>query len=70
MNRGVSVWNYVRVGKKGRCCKLSIGNNGSQALLMIVKGREEHHPEGNFYLHRTKAAERYVRRLGRIREEL
>jgi len=47
MNRRVSVWKYVRVGKKWRYCKPSVGKNGKiKPDWVIVKGREEHHPEG------------------------
>jgi hypothetical protein len=41
MNRRVSVWKYVRVGKKWRYCKPSIGKNGKiKPDLVIVKGRD------------------------------
>jgi hypothetical protein len=53
MNRRVSVWKYVRIGKKWRYCKPAIGKNGKiKPDWVIVRGKEERHPEGNFYLHR------------------
>lgn len=49
MNRRVSVWKYVRIGKKWRYCKPAVGKNGKiKSDWVIVKGKEEHHPEGNF----------------------
>jgi hypothetical protein len=50
MNRRVSVWKYVRIGKKWRYCKPAVEKNGKiKSAWVIVKGKEEHHPEGNFY---------------------
>jgi len=49
----VSSWKHVRIGKKWRYCKPAVGKNGKiKSHWVIVKGNEEHHPEGNFYLHR------------------
>ena len=65
MNRRVSVWKYVRVGKKWRYCKPSIGKNGKiKPDWVIVKGREEHHPEGNFYLHRYEGDREIWKKIG------
>jgi hypothetical protein len=54
MNRRVSVWKYVRVGKKWRYCKRAIGKNGKiKPDLVIVKGREgiaEHYIGGTILL--------------------
>jgi hypothetical protein len=52
MNRRVSVWKYVRL-KNGRWryCKPALAKNGMiRPDWVIVKGKPEHHPEGNFYL--------------------
>src|ERR1700747_1127687 len=65
MNRRVSVWNYVRIGKKWRYCKPSIGKNGKiKPDWVIVRGKEEHHPEGNFYLHRYDGNKEIWKRIG------
>ena len=42
MNRRVSVWNYVRIGKKWRYCKPDVEKNGKiKSHWVIVKGKEE-----------------------------
>lgn len=65
MNRRVSVWKYVRVGKRWRYCKPSIGKNGKiKTDWVIVKGKEEHHPEGNFYLHRYEGDREIWKKIG------
>jgi integrase len=65
MNRRVSVWKYVRIGKKWRYCKPAVGKNGKiKPDWVIVRGREEHHPEGNFYLHRYEGDKEIWKRIG------
>jgi hypothetical protein len=65
MNRRVSVWKYVRVGKKWRYCKPAVGKNGKiKPDWVIVRGEEEHHPEGNFYLHRYEGDKEIWKRIG------
>jgi len=40
MNRRVSVWKYVRIGKKWRYCKPAVGKNGKiKPDRVIVQGR-------------------------------
>ena len=65
MNRRVSVWKYVRIGKKWRYCKPAIGKNGKiKSDWVIVCRKEEHHPEGNFYLHRYEGDKEIWKRIG------
>ena len=65
MNRRVSVWKYVRIGKKWRYCKAAVGKNGKiKPDWVIVRGKEEHHPEGNFYLHRYGGDKEIWKRIG------
>jgi hypothetical protein len=65
MNRRVSVWKYVRIGKKWRYCKPAVGKNGKiKPDSVIVRGKEERHPEGNFYLHRYDGNKEIGRGLG------
>ena len=65
MNRRVSVWKYVRIGKKWRYCKPTVGKNGKiKSDWVIVKGKEEHHPEGNFYLHRYEGDREIWKKIG------
>ena len=60
MNRRVSVWNYVRIGKQWCYCKPDVGKNGKiKSHWVIVKGKEEHHPEGNFYLHHYETTTKF-----------
>jgi integrase/recombinase XerD len=70
MNRRVSVWKYVRVGKKWRYCKPAVGRNGKiKPDWVIVRGKEEHHPEGNFYLHRYEGTREIWKRIGPSAQE-
>ena len=65
MNRRVSVWKYVRIGKKWRYCKPAVGKNGKiKPDWVIVRGKEERHPEGNFYLHRYDGDKEIWKRIG------
>jgi hypothetical protein len=65
MNRRVSVWKYVRIGKKWRYCKPAVGKNGKlKPDWVIVRGKEEHHLEGNFYLHRYDGGKEIWKRIG------
>jgi integrase len=65
MNRRVSVWKYVRVGKKWRYCKPAVGKNGKiKPEWVMVKGKEERHPEGNFYLHRYEGDREIWKKIG------
>jgi integrase/recombinase XerD len=65
MNRRVSVWKYVRIGKKWRYCKPAVGKNGKiRPDWVIVQGKEEHHPEGNFYLHRYEGNKEIWKKIG------
>jgi len=65
MNRRVSVWKYVRIGKNWRYCKPAVGKNGKiKSDWVIVKGKEEHHPEGNFYLHRYEGDKEIWKKIG------
>jgi len=65
MNRRVSVWKYVRIGKKWRYCKPAVGKNGKiKPDWVIVRGKEEHHPEGNFYLQRNDGNKEIWKRIG------
>jgi integrase len=66
MNRRVSVWKYVRL-KNGRWryCKPALAKNGMiRPDWVIVKGKPEHHPEGNFYLHRYDGDREIWKRVG------
>jgi integrase len=66
MNRRVSVWKYVRL-KNGRWryCKPALAKNGKiRPDWVIVKGKAEHHPEGNFYLHRYDGDREIWKRVG------
>jgi len=66
MNRRVSVWKYVRL-KNGRWryCKPALSKNGKiRPDWVIVKGKAEHHPEGNFYLHRYDGGREIWKRVG------
>ena len=66
MNRRVSVWKYVRL-KNGRWryCKPALAKNGKiRPDWVIVKGKAEHHPEGNFYLHRYDGGREIWKRVG------
>jgi len=66
MNRRVSVWKYVRL-KDGRWryCKPALAKNGKiRPDWVIVKGKAEHHPEGNFYLHRYDGEREIWKRVG------
>jgi integrase len=66
MNRRVSVWKYVRL-KNGRWryCKPAPAKNGKiRPDWVIVKGKPEHHPEGNFYLHRYDGDREIWKRVG------
>ncbi len=66
MNRRVSVWKYVRL-KNGRWryCKPALAKNGTiRPDWVIVKGKPEHHPEGNFYLHRYDGDREIRKRVG------
>jgi len=70
MNRRVSVWKYVRIGKKWRYCKPAIGKNGKiKPDWVVLKGREEHHPEGNFYLHRYEGDREIWKKIGPSAQE-
>ena len=65
MNRRVSVWKYARIGKKWRYCKPAVGKNGKiKSDWVIVKGKEEHHSEGNFYLHRYEGDKEIWKKIG------
>lgn len=71
MNRRVSVWKYVRL-KTGRWryCKPATGKNGKiKPDWVIVKGKEEHHPEGNFYVHRYDNGREIWRKVGQSAQE-
>lgn len=71
MNRRVSVWKYVRL-KNGRWryCKPAIGKNGKiRPDWVLVKGKAEHHPEGNFYLHRYDNGREIWRKIGESAQE-
>jgi len=68
MNRRVSVWKYVRL-KTGcwRYCKPAVGKNGKiKSDWVIVKGKEEYHPEGNFYLHKYDGNREIWKKIGPI----
>ena len=41
----------------------------NRAQLVIVKGREEHHPEGNFYLHRYEGNREIWKKIGPSAQE-
>jgi hypothetical protein len=66
MNRRVSVWKYVCLKNGGwRYCKPTLAKNGKiRSDLVIVKGEAEHHPEGNFYLHRYDSGREIWKRVG------
>jgi hypothetical protein len=71
MNRRVSVWKYVRL-KNGRWryCKPATGKNGKiRPDWVIVKGKAEHHPEGNFYVHRYDNGREIWRKIGENAQE-
>jgi len=71
MNRRVSVWKYVRL-KSGRWryCKPAVGKNGKiRPDWVIVKGKAECHPEGNFYLHRYDSGREIWRKIGQNAQE-
>src|ERR1035438_10128851 len=71
MNRRVSVWKYVRL-KNGRWryCKPATGKNGKiRPDWVIVKGKAEHHPEGNFYVHRYDNGREIWRKIGESAQE-
>jgi hypothetical protein len=70
MNRRVSVWKYIRIGRKWRYCKPAVGKNGKiKPAWVIVKGKEEHHPEGNFYLHRYEGGREIWKKVGSNAQE-
>jgi integrase/recombinase XerD len=53
------------LGKKWRYCKPAVGKNGKiKPDWVIVRGKEEHHPEGNFYLHRYDGNKEIWKRIG------
>jgi len=71
MNRRVSVWKYVRL-KNGRWryCKPALAKNGKiRPDWVIVKGKAEHHPEGNFYVHRYDNGREIWRKIGESAQE-
>lgn len=64
-NRRVSVWKYVRVGEKWRYCRPAIGrNNKIKPHSVLVAGREEHHPEGHYYVHFLDGKKQVWKRVG------
>jgi integrase len=50
-NRKVSVWKYVKVGKRWKYCKPIYGRNSKiKPNWVLVNKKPEQHPEGNFYI--------------------
>jgi hypothetical protein len=46
-------------------CKPALGKNGKiKPDWVIVKGREEHHSEGNFYVHRYEGSKEIWKKVG------
>jgi hypothetical protein len=51
--------------KKPRYCKPAAGKNGKIKLDWVtVRGKEEHRPEGNFYLHRYDGNKEIWKEIG------
>jgi len=64
-NRKVSVWKYVKVGKRWKYCKPVMGRNHKpKPHWAMVDGKPEHHPEGNFYIHYREGKKKIWRKIG------
>jgi integrase/recombinase XerD len=51
MNREVSVYKRVKTSTGLRCCPVVLSANGRiKPDVVVVNGKEERHPEGNYYL--------------------
>jgi hypothetical protein len=65
-NRRVSVWKYVKVGNRWKYCKPVYGrNNKIKADWVLVKGKPEQHPEGNFYISYREGKKKVWKKIGR-----
>src|SRR5262249_23226495 len=64
-NRKVSVWKYVKVGSRWKYCKPVSGrNNKIKPHWVLVNGKPEEHPEGNFYIMRLDGKKKIWRKIG------
>jgi integrase/recombinase XerD len=66
-NRRASVWKYVKVGKVWRYCRPVTGaNNKIRPDWVLVNGRKEHHPEGNYYVHYLEGEKQKWEKIGNV----
>ena len=64
-NRKVSVWKYVKVGKRWKYCKPVMGRNHKfKPHWAMVNGKPEHHPEGNFYISYREGKKKIWKKIG------
>src|SRR5271169_3617121 len=64
-NRKVSVWKYVKVGKRWKYCKPVMGrNNKIKPHWALVNGKPEQHPEGNFYISYRDGKKKIWKKIG------
>jgi len=64
-NRKVSVWKYVKVGKRWKYCRPVMGRNHKfKPHWAMVNGKPEHHPEGNFYISYRDGKKKIWKKIG------
>ena len=64
-NRKVSVWKYVKVGSRWKYCKPVYGrNNKIKPNWVLVSGKPEQHPEGNFYISYRQGKKKIWKKIG------
>ena len=65
MNRSVTIWKCVRIDKRWRYCKPVIGSNGKiKPHWVLINGIPEHHPEGNYYIHKYEGDKEVWKKAG------
>lgn len=64
-NRSVSVWKYVKVGNRWKYGKPVYGrNNKIKPDWVLIKGKPEQHPEGNFYICYREGEKKIWKKIG------
>jgi integrase/recombinase XerD len=64
-NRRASIWKYVKINQKWRYCRPVIGkNNKIKPDWVLVNGKAQYHPEGNYYIHRLDGKKQLWKKVG------